>query len=33
LEACFDEVGGAPPDLLEDEDEQENDGEIGGSGE
>lgn len=33
LEACFDDVGGAPPDLLEDEDEQENDGEIGGSGE
>jgi hypothetical protein len=33
LEACFDEVGGAPPDLLKDGDEQENDGEIGGSGE
>ncbi|MCB1470356.1 MAG: hypothetical protein KDK08_25125, partial [Rhizobiaceae bacterium] len=33
LETCFAEVGGAPPDLLTDDDERESDGEIGGYGE
>ncbi|CCD90933.1 conserved hypothetical protein [Bradyrhizobium sp. ORS 375] len=33
LEACFAEVGGVPADLMDDDDEQENEGEIGGSGE
>ncbi len=33
LETCFAEVGGAPPDLLEDDDERGIDGEIGGKGE
>ena len=33
LETCFAEVGGAPPDLLEDDDEREIGGEIRGKGE
>ncbi|WP_067732778.1 sacsin N-terminal ATP-binding-like domain-containing protein [Novosphingobium naphthalenivorans] len=33
LETCFAEVGGAPPDLMEYDDERENEGEIGDSGE